>query len=223
MKWMSLENIPNAMIAITGPYQALVTPREDRGWQWMIARQPAGQAQQIVGQGLCDSCDAGKAAAETKIEEIRRPGRLPKAQKAMTGTERSRQRTARLRAKAVVADVMNQRLESLQGDLAAAGLSGWANRVAETRRIAALKAVAEYIRRNATFFVTTGPQMLSPEARSRQVQHITALAGKVDMLADAVVLGSVRYQQFEAILGELHEAGFYPENSLVLDVARAFH
>jgi hypothetical protein len=85
-----------------------------------------------------------------------------------------------------------------------------------------LKAVAEYTRRNATFFVTGVPQVLDPDVRARHTEHITALAAKVDALADTVPHGSVSYRQFEVILDGLHKAGFWPENSLVSEVARAF-
>ena len=223
MKWMPLAETPSTMIATAGPYQAVVFPRADRGWQWTVAYQPAGQAQQIIEQGVCDRREAAQAAAEAKLEAVRRPGRPPKTQKTMTVTERSKQRTARLAAKAVVADVMNQGLASLHGELGKAGLSEWADRVAGISRTAALKAVAEYTRRNATFFVTGVPQVLDPRMRLQRIQHITALADELDTLADAVTQEPVSYQQFETILGKLHRAGFWPENSLVSDVARAFY
>jgi hypothetical protein len=70
--------------------------------------------------------------------------------------------------------------------------------------------------------VTGVPQVLDPEVRSRHIKRITALADKLDVLADAVPCGPVRYQQFEVILDELHKAGFWPENSLVSEVARTF-
>jgi hypothetical protein len=222
MKWMPIADYPDALIATTGPYQAVVIPRDDRGWQVTVACSPAGQPQRIIRTEVCDNREAAQAAAETLLASVRRPGRLPKAEKTMTGTERSKQRAARLAAKAVGAEAMNEQLESLHGELGAAGLSEWADRVAGIGRVAALKAVAEYTRRNATFFVTGVPQVLDPEVRSRHIQHITALADKLDGLADSVTMGSVSYQQFEAILRELHKAGFWPENSLVSDVARAF-
>ena len=222
MKWTRITDYPDALIATTGPYQAVVAPRHDRGWQMTIGCSPAGQPQRIIGTEVCDSREAAQAAAEAKLESVRKPGRLPKAEKTMTGTERSKQRAARLAAKALMAEVMNEQLESLHGELGAAGLSEWADRVAGIGRVAALKAVAEYTRRNATFFVTGVPQVLDPEIRAQHIQRITALADKVDGLADTVTAGSVSYQQFEAILRELHKAGFWPENSLVSDVARAF-
>jgi hypothetical protein len=118
MKWMPVPEYPDALIATTGPYQAMVAPRADRGWQLTVACQPAGQAQKIIGQEVCDTREAAQAAAETKLEAVRRPGRLPKAQKAMTDTERSKQRTARLAAKAVGAEIMNRQLRRYTGSLA---------------------------------------------------------------------------------------------------------
>jgi hypothetical protein len=90
-------------------------------------------------------------------------------------------------------------------------------------RVAALKAVAEYTRRNADFFVTSIPQVLDHETRARHIQYIKASADSFDKLADAVSQGHHSYKEFEQILDDLHRcAGFWPENSLVSDVARAF-
>jgi hypothetical protein len=141
----------------------------------------------------------------------------------MSATERSHQRGARLAAKAVAAEVMRERLATLRAELGADGLSKWADRVDVISRIAALKAVAEYVRRSSSFFVAGTPRVLDPETRSRHMQRVTALAGEIDKLADAAAGGPVTYQPFEAILRELHKSGVWPESSLVSEVARAFH
>ncbi|MGC1586957.1 MAG: hypothetical protein WA791_14885 [Rhodomicrobium sp.] len=87
---------------------------------------------------------------------------------------------------------------------------------------AALKAVAEYVLRHSDVFVTDGPRMLSPEQRQRQQQRIEAVAGKIDDLASPAERSDVAYEQFEALLGELHRLGFFPETSLVSAVAHSF-
>jgi len=91
------------------------------------------------------------------------------------------------------------------------------------RRVAALKAVAEYTRHNADFFVTSIPQILDPETRGRHIEYIKALANQFDALADALSHGRGSYQEFEQTLDDLHRnAGFWPDRSLVSAVALAF-
>ena len=91
------------------------------------------------------------------------------------------------------------------------------------RRIAALKAVAEYTRHNADFFVTSIPQVLDPETRGRHIKYIKALASQFDDLADALSHGHGSYQEFEQTLNDLHcYAGFWPDRSLISDVLDSF-
>jgi hypothetical protein len=222
MNWMPVPDSPDAVIAASGPYQLFVAPRLDRGWQWTVARQPSGQAQQIVATDICDSQAAAKTAAEDKLEAVRRPGRLPKVQSAMSGTERSNQRAARQAAKGVAADVMYKNLNLLQEELGSAGLTEWADRVVKISRMTALKAVAEYTRRNAKVFVTDGPRLMAPEVREQRVRLIGGIANQLDDLGDAVFNSPVNYGDFESLLHMLHKAGFWPENALVSDVAHAF-
>ena len=224
MRWMPDPKTPKSFTAATGPYQAHVYLRADRAWQWTLFRQPAGQLPQQVAQGLCHSCEEATAEATAKLNETKRPGRLPKVPaRTMTASERSKRRTERLVARAVGADAMSQGLGALREKLAEAGLSEWADRAALIRCAAALRAIAEYSRRNASFFVTSIPRLLDPATRAHHVGRITELAGEIDALADAVEGGAaVGYRQFEAILGELHTAGFWPEGSLVSEVAYAF-
>ena len=219
MNWTPLAGTPTTLIASEGPYQALVWPRKDRGWQWTLAYQPAGEAQQTVGTGVTESRQAAQSEAETRLLSMRRPGRPPKLRRTMTSTDRSKRRTALLAARAIAGATMTERLASLRRELAAEGHADWAERAAKIYRVAALRALAEYTRRNATFFVTSGPQVLKPGVRARHIDHITALANQVDALADTK---TVKYVQFEAILQKLHDAGFWPEQSLVSDVANAF-
>jgi hypothetical protein len=89
-------------------------------------------------------------------------------------------------------------------------------------RVAALRAVAEQVRRNADFFVTQGGRILDSASRARHVQYIRALANELDTLADDPPDGLSGYRQFEEILDELYHAGFCPQSSLISEVGRAF-
>jgi hypothetical protein len=93
----------------------------------------------------------------------------------------------------------------------------------ETRTNApgALAALADYVRKNASFFVTNGPTMLTPIARANHEKHIASLADNVDALAGKAREGLADYQQFNMILGELHAAGSFPDRDLVSAAARA--
>jgi hypothetical protein len=83
--------------------------------------------------------------------------------------------------------------------------------------VAALQAVADYARKNAALFVRGGPVM----GDGSQRQQIETLAGAIEKLAEPTKVGSIKYQDFEAILGQLHKLGFFPENAQVSAVARA--
>lgn len=85
---------------------------------------------------------------------------------------------------------------------------------------AALAAVADYTRRHSEMFVRNGPRMLTPSDTTKHRQRIEALADQIDALADGARDGAVEYRQFEAILGRLHAEGFFPDNELVLAVAK---
>jgi transcriptional regulator with XRE-family HTH domain len=97
-------------------------------------------------------------------------------------------------------------------------------RECERRKIsaAALRAVAEYVERNSALSVTLGPRMLSPKQAAQKQQRIEGLAHEIDSLAAAAEQGLAGYRQFDVILGNLHKLGFFPETSLVSEVARAF-
>jgi len=86
---------------------------------------------------------------------------------------------------------------------------------------APLSEVAVYIRKYDEFFVSKGPEMMTPVARARQRLAILNQADRLDRLAQSAAEGRATYRQFEDILSELHRLGFYPETSLVSSVARA--
>jgi hypothetical protein len=86
----------------------------------------------------------------------------------------------------------------------------------------ALRAVAEYVARSSGMSVTSGPRMLGPAQATEKKQRIEALGKEIDALATASELGLAGYRQFDVVLGKLHKLGFFPETSLVSEVARAF-
>jgi hypothetical protein len=58
------------------------------------------------------------------------------------------------------------------------------------------------------------------EKAGRQ-KTIESIADKLDELAVAAAEGRAKYQDFESLLKDLHAVGFYPEMSLISDVANA--
>ena len=87
---------------------------------------------------------------------------------------------------------------------------------------AALNAVAEYVQRHSTVFAKDGARTWTPEQNAKQQQRIEAVAAKIRALAEPAEQGTATYDQFEALLGELHKLGFFPETGLVSAVAHAF-
>jgi transcriptional regulator with XRE-family HTH domain len=90
-----------------------------------------------------------------------------------------------------------------------------------TRKGASLKAVADYARKHSTIFVVDGPNLLDRSEKARRQKTIESIAGKLDELAVAAAEGRAKYRDFESLLRELHAVGFYPEMSLISDVAHA--
>jgi hypothetical protein len=86
---------------------------------------------------------------------------------------------------------------------------------------AALKAVADYTRKHSSVFVVDGPNLLDRPEKARRQKTIESIADKLDELAVAAAEGRAKYQHFESLLGELHAVGFYPQMSLISDVAHA--
>ena len=96
-------------------------------------------------------------------------------------------------------------------------------RECETRTKApgALTALADYVRKNSSLFGTRGPAMLTPIARANHIKHIEEIAEKLDKLAEKARQGHADYQQFNAVLGELHAANFFPDRDLVTAAVKA--
>ena len=102
---------------------------------------------------------------------------------------------------------------------------GWTYRVENPTEtvVSALRELAEEIRSHSWAFVRDGPRMLSPLETTDREQRIVALAGEIDKLAKSVPQSRVTYADIEAVLSRLREVGFFPDNLLVGNVARAIH
>jgi hypothetical protein len=85
----------------------------------------------------------------------------------------------------------------------------------------ALAALADYVRINSAMFVRNGPNMLTSAETTQRRSRIEALAADLNALSKKAHEGLVKYPDFEAVLGALHAAGFFPENELVSAAARA--
>lgn len=85
----------------------------------------------------------------------------------------------------------------------------------------AIAALAKNVRKTSSTFVNRSPRMLTPIATAQHAMRIGMLADKLDALADKARDGVADYQQFEAVLSELHDLGKFPETELVSAVAKA--
>lgn len=85
----------------------------------------------------------------------------------------------------------------------------------------ALNAVAKYVRKHSTGFVVDGPGRLPPAESKRRQREIEAVADEIDKLAGAAGKGSATHLQFEELLHQLHNLGFFPTIELVSAVANA--
>jgi len=149
-----------------------------------------------------------------------RRGRPPIGDRSLTSTDRSKRRFERLAAREVSEGEMREGLAKLHDELVAAGVPDRAREVAHILQSTALKAVAEYTRRMSMYFVQSGPASFNQKEKSAHEQQIIDLANKIESLG---LVENLSYEQFEEILRQLHALGFFPENSLVMDVARAFY
>jgi hypothetical protein len=102
---------------------------------------------------------------------------------------------------------------------------GWTYRVENPTEtsVSALKELAQEIKNHSWAFVRSGQRMLSPPETAAREQRIVALAGKMEELAEKVPQNTVTYVDVDAVLSQLREVGFFPDNLLVNNVARAIH
>jgi hypothetical protein len=120
------------------------------------------------------------------------------------------------------AEETTERLFWLHRALSDAALADWAKKIASIIKINALRAAAEYTRRNSAYFVRSGPEVLSAVEVERRRGAISDVAAQIDNLAHEVVQGTGNYRQFEQHLERLRSFGFWIDGALVSAVARAF-
>ncbi len=102
---------------------------------------------------------------------------------------------------------------------------GWTYRIENPTEtvISALKELAQEVRRNSWAFVRQGPAMLSPSVTALRDQKIKELAKEIDRLGDKVPHRKVTYGEVKRVLDRLHELGFFPDQLLISNVARAIY
>ena len=83
-----------------------------------------------------------------------------------------------------------------------------------------IRAVAAYVRKHSQVYVRDRLERPSPAQHQQRVDAIVQIADELEALADQTPR---RYAQFEALLSQLHDLGFFPTNELVSDVAHAAH
>ena len=159
---------------------------------------------------------------QSEDEPLRRPGRPRKSQQPMSGTERSMRRMGRMAGVELAAEDTIEQLWRLHRELVRAGLTQWAERVAQILKTGALKAAAEYARRNSAYFVRSGLSGLSSEETAQKREAIALLAYEIDLLVQDVLVGRGDYSEFDRILERLRDLGFWIDSALVSAVARAF-
>jgi hypothetical protein len=90
-------------------------------------------------------------------------------------------------------------------------------------RSSAIEAVAAYVMAHSHLSVRSGARVMTSAEAKEHKNRVERVAQKLKKLAAAVVTdGTISYQHFEDLLGELHELRVYPLNSLISDVAQAF-
>lgn len=154
--------------------------------------------------------------------ELSLRGRPPKGAEPMRASERSMRRMGRLAGIEAAAAETTERLFWLHRELSDDGLPDRAGKVAQIIKINALRAAAEYTRRNSAYFAHSGPGMLSAVEVEWTRGQISDVAGQIDNLAREVVQGRGTYRQFEQYLERLRGFGFWIDGGLVSATARAF-
>ena len=85
----------------------------------------------------------------------------------------------------------------------------------------ALKAVAQFVRSHSWLPDPRGSILPDQTEKDHRRRLIETQADKLEELATSALEGYAQRDQFEAILSKLHAVRFYPENSLISDVAHA--
>jgi hypothetical protein len=211
-------------VDLVGVIVAASPPETEMGWQVVLAH--AGQMGEPVAAGTAPDVDAAKQEVERAAERYRQQRRLSRGRKpihaaAMSSTDRNRTRMARLSAREVEAETQARLLARLHARLVASNEVAFARSVAEILRCAALKAAAEYTRRNGWAFSINGPDSLTEEARALRERSIGGAAEKLETLSDSNAGGMATYSEFESIMLELRRLGFFIDTSIVSGIAQA--
>jgi hypothetical protein len=90
------------------------------------------------------------------------------------------------------------------------------------QQVTALKTLAHCIRSYSPWFAAFERGRLDPSEVDCRRLHIDSLAANLDHLAELVPKGAISYGQVDAIMTELHNAGFYPDKLAVDTVVLAF-
>ena len=90
------------------------------------------------------------------------------------------------------------------------------------QQVTALKTLAHCIRSYSPWFATYERGGLDPSEVDRRRLYIDSLAANLDHLAELVPKGTISYGQVDAVMTELHNAGFYPDKLAVDTVVLAF-
>jgi hypothetical protein len=90
------------------------------------------------------------------------------------------------------------------------------------QQVSALKTLEYCVRAYSPWFATFERAGLDPLEVDRRRLYIDSLAEKLERLADLVPEGTVSYSKVEAVIAELHDAGFYPDKLAIKTVANAF-
>jgi hypothetical protein len=90
------------------------------------------------------------------------------------------------------------------------------------QQASAVRTLAYCVRAYSPWFVTIERNRLDPPEADRLRLYIDGLAAKLEHLAVLLPEGTVTYSQVEAVITELHDAGFYPDKLAIKTVAEAF-
>jgi len=86
-----------------------------------------------------------------------------------------------------------------------------------------LNAIVHYIRAHMDMSVWDGPNLPTPEQKEARLQKIGQLVSEIEVLAELSRLKQVAFSDFDTILAQLNNEGFFPDGGLVSAAASEFH
>jgi hypothetical protein len=90
------------------------------------------------------------------------------------------------------------------------------------QQVSALRTLAYCVKAYCPWFAAIEANRLDPADVDRLQLYVDGLAAKLEHMADLVPEDTVPYSQVEAVIAELHGAGFYPDKLAVKTVLHAF-